>query len=448
MKILSSLKPVTRFSKGKFFAVFLVLIIAQIVDAIIGNLADIFRNFSISFWGVAVFTLIAAIYCFGQYFILEMVKGRNKEQKINRTHFNLLEKVVTVIQYILTAIMVFLVLQTIFASKYYTAELNIGVILSGGLAIYLMSLFAYWLLSWFRTRRALILLLYGLAMAMTAISVVGMVVQFSAILLEKPQVVTPISEVVFGAGPPLQQLANTVQSDSGIASFILIWAGTILLLRHNIHRIGKVKFWALLSTPIIIFSTSYLSLYQSSGWFNPTAAVVMPLLLIIFSGIAAATLIGFAFRSVAKPLIDITLIKDYMIITAYAFILFFATTLTSIGGVGYPPFGIVNVFLVGPFSFLILNGLYRSAISVAEDVNLRKSLRNTTEKELKLLDDIGTAQMNQEIERKVTQMTKANAALLTEQSGIEPSLTDGEIQDYLVHVTKEIQETITRGKKI
>jgi len=189
-----------------------------------------------------------------------------------------------------------------------------------------MSLFAYWLLSWFRIRRALILLLYGLAMAMTAISVVGMVVQFSEILLEKPQVVTPKSEVVFGAGPPLQQLANTVQSDSGIASFILIWAGTILLLRHNIHRIGRVKFWTLLSTPIIIFSTSYLSLYQSLAATiqtnNPMIGVVMPVLLIIFSGIAAAALIGFAFQSVAKPLSDTTLIKDYMIITAYAFILF------------------------------------------------------------------------------------------------------------------------------
>jgi hypothetical protein len=69
-----------------------------------------------------------------------MVKGRNKEQKLNRAHFNILEKFVTVIQYILTAIMVFLVLQTIFASKYYTAELNIGVIVSGALAIYLMML--------------------------------------------------------------------------------------------------------------------------------------------------------------------------------------------------------------------------------------------------------------------------------------------------------------------
>jgi hypothetical protein len=123
-------------------------------------------------------------------------------------------------------------------------------------------------------------------------------------------------------------------------------------------------------------------------------SIVLPVLLIIFSGIVAANLIGIAFRSVAKPLSDTTLIKSYMIITAYAFILFFATTLTSIGGVGYPPFGIVNVLLVGPFSYLKLNGLYRSAISVAEDINLRQSLRNRTKKELKLLDDIGAAQMS------------------------------------------------------
>lgn len=56
--------------------------------------------------------------------------------------------------------------------------------------------------------------------------------------------------------------------------------------------------------------------------------------------------------------------------------------------------------------------------------------------------------MNQEIERKVTRITKANADLLTEQSGIEPSLTDEEIRDYLAHVTNEIQERSKReGRK-
>ena len=222
-------------------------------------------------------------------------------------------------------------------------------------------------------------------MAGHIISLVGMVVLFNVVWLQKSTTMTPKSEVVFGADRSSQIAENTLQTDFGIASFILVWAGTVLLLRHNIHRIGKVKFWTLLSTPIIIFSASYLSLYQSLastiGTNNPTMSLVLPLLLIIFSGIASATLIGFAFRFVAKPLSDTTYIKDYMIITSYGFILFCSATLTS-ASPGYPPFGFVNVLLVGPFSFLILNGLYRSAISIAEDVNLRRSIKNAAKKEL------------------------------------------------------------------
>jgi hypothetical protein len=61
---------------------------------------------------------------------------------------------------------------------------------------------------------------------------------------------------------------------------------------------------------------------------------------------------------------------------------------------------------------------------------------------LKLLDDIGTAEMYKDIESKVTILTKANADLLTEQSAIEPSLTDHEIRDYLAIITKETQKKI------
>jgi hypothetical protein len=446
------LKPAFKFSNRKLFVFFLVVLIAQIVDETIGNLSDILRDFAISFWGVALFIAIAAIYGFGQYFILGMVRAKNKEQEIKRMHFNVIEKIVTVVQYVLTAIMVLVVLQIFFSSQYYVPVLNIAVTISGGLAVYIMSMLSYWFLSWFRINRALILLLYGLAVAMTAISVGAQVVLFNTDLLEKPLVVTPQSDVIFSVSDTakLSTWANTVQTESGVASFILIWGGTVLLLRHNIHRIGNVKFWILLSSPLVFFSSFYLSFYQSIAGTVPTedpmSSTVMPVLLIIFSGVAAATLIGISFFSVAKPLSNTTHIKDYMIITSYGLILFFTTTLTSIAGAGYPPFGLVNVLLVGPFSFLILTGLYRSAVSVAEDVKLRRSIKNTAKKELKLLEDIGTAEMYQEIEKRVTAVTKANADQLAQQSGIEPSLTDEEIRNSLAQV-KEIQDLLTNVKK-
>jgi len=66
---------------------------------------------------------------------------------------------------------------------------------------------------------------------------------------------------------------------------------------------------------------------------------------------------------------------------------------------GYPPFGLANVSYVGISSFLILSGLYNSAISVANDVRVRQSIKNSAINESKLLGSIGTAEMQQEISK-------------------------------------------------
>jgi hypothetical protein len=436
------------YSNRKIFVLFLILIVVQAIDATIGNLADIFRDFAVSFWGVALFVGFSIIYGFGQYFLLNIVKAKNKEQEIKRTHFKMLEKTVTAVQYILIAIMVFVVLQIIFASQYYTAVLNIAVTISAGFAVYILGLLAYWFLSWFVITKAPVVLLYGLAMAVSATATIGTLVLFNTILLDKQPIITPQSDIIY---PPPSSWANTFQTISGVVSFVLVWSGTVLLLRHNLYRIGRIKFWTLSSTPLIVFSTIYLSLYQVIGGSFPTddpiGSIVVPILFIIYSGIAAAILIGLAFSSIAKSLSNETSIRDYLFIVSYGFILFFTTTLTSIAGGGYPPFGIVNVLLVGPLSFLILTGLYRSAVSVAEDAKLRRLVRDTTKKELDLLYDIGSAETSKEIERKVMTVTKKNRDVLSQQSGVEPSLTEKEIQDLVSIIQKERKNRIKSDKR-
>jgi hypothetical protein len=43
------------------------------------------------------------------------------------------------------------------------------------------------------------------------------------------------------------------------------------------------------------------------------------------------------------------LLLSYMMVTGHAFILFFAATMATISAAGYPPFGFVNVLLLGPY---------------------------------------------------------------------------------------------------
>jgi hypothetical protein len=59
----------------------------------------------------------------------------------------------------------------------------------------------------------------------------------------------------------------------------------------------------------------------------------------------------------------------------------------------YPPFGLPTISFIGLASYLVLAGIYSSAISAAEDSKLRQSIRNFALKETKLLDSIGMAQM-------------------------------------------------------
>jgi len=128
-----------------------------------------------------------------------------------------------------------------------------------------------------------------------------------------------------------------------------------------------------------------------------------------------------------------------MIITAYGFILYFITGGATVLQAGYPPFGLANVSFVGLASFLILVGLYHSAISVAHDVKLRKIIKKSAMEESKLLVSIGSAQMEQEIQRRVLKNTKQQQDTLTQQTGVQSSLTEYEIKQYLTTVLREIK---------
>ena len=134
---------------------------------------------------------------------------------------------------------------------------------------------------------------------------------------------------------------------------------------------------------------------------------------------------------------------------------------------GIIPIGIANeisalqqTFGVAAHSFVFLSsylfsiGLYSLAISVSQDSSLRKSIRNSTMDVAKLLDIIGTPQMDQEIERRVLNTAKEEQSVLLKQTGIEPSLTERDMKQYLGTVLKEIKilknidEILRKGKDI
>ena len=420
--------------------------VIQIIDAVVGNLSDILRDFTISPVGISSFVTMAIIAIIGQYLLVGMAKNKSSQQIVKTIHFDTYRKSETIIQHSVVILMTIILFQILFYSEYSIFLIKIAVFTSFGFAIYSMGSLTGWFLMWFKIKKNFILLLFSMASLFIVFHLLSMVVLTVTILDEKTSVINSGSEVIFDPNLPgtLITLSNSLHTYFGVFAFILFWSATVVLLRHNIYRIGKTKFWILMSTPIVAFSGYYLVFFQSiagtpSILEDPINGIVIPVLIIICTGIIAIVIIGISFSFIAKPLKNNTVIKDFLTITSYGFILFFVTTLTSIGGAGFPPYGLINLILVGPFSFLIVNSLYRSAIAVSEDVELRRFIKNTANRELDLLGDMGTAQMYQQLENNVMEASKSNAFKLSQQTGIEPSLTDEEIKYYLKQVVMERQ---------
>jgi hypothetical protein len=150
--------------------------------------------------------------------------------------------------------MVLVVLQIFIVSHYYTNLLTASTVISYGLAVFLMSILAFRLL------------LYGLSAAAIIVNAVVTIIINAVPLLGKPAIVSPLSPVIFQTGfypGTAMSIVAMLQSNSDLGCIILTWAGTILLLRHNIRRVGKIKFWILVTLPLIYFGVYNISLYQS-----------------------------------------------------------------------------------------------------------------------------------------------------------------------------------------
>jgi hypothetical protein len=91
-------------------------------------------------------------------------------------------------------------------------------------------------------------------------------------------------------------------------------------------------------------------------------------------------------------------------------------------------------------SYFIMVGIYSSAISISEDSELRRSIRKFAIKESKLLDGIGIAHMEQEIQKRVLRLVKEQEETMVEQTGIQSSLDEQDMKLYLEQAINEVNK--------
>ena len=148
---------------------------------------------------------------------------------------------------------------------------------------------------------------------------------------------------------------------------------------------------------------------------------------------------GFAFFMAARK-IRVTPLKDYLVLAGLGLIFFFtANQAIVLNNLTYPPFGVAASSLLGLASFLVFLGIYGSALSFAQDTSIRRQVRDSASNEFRLMDRIGMSEVQEQISKRVTVITKNLTREMETETGIEPSLKDEEVQNYISEVINELK---------
>ena len=294
-------------------------------------------------------------------------------------------------------------------------------------------------------RSSIVILLYGISgVALAAAAALGIIGDLRN-LLTKDSVITPQTPVVYPSFDPgtLSTLISDMYHYADIISTLLVWGSTVLLLHHYSNRLtksGRRKYWILITLPIVYFLSTqvgFFDLYVAES----LSEAYYYYLFISLNSTAAAILFGLAFRIVAKSMRHSIAVREYMMISALGFVLLFISNQSTLIASPYPPFGFFTVCFMGLSAYLIYLGIYSAAISMSEDVKLRQLIRRSAIKESKFLISMGQAQMQQQLEKKVIQDAKDRAESITRQTGVELSLSERDMRQYLDVVLRKSSTT-------
>ena len=427
---------VSSFDGRKLLAIMAILAVVLTVESQIGTIADFIPEQLDSSQGIAAFIGIWGIVTVTQYYILAFVKLNNKESRATTGSLNLIHSIVIIAQFLLTGIIALVILQILIAQEYNTIMLYITLSISYGLWIVTLGFLAKAFFSWYKLRKNLMVLIFALSMVAYVINgVFGLYSEVDG-LAKRSSIIRTGDVAIFPESP--SSINNVYQIASSVG-YVLTWIATVMLLRPYIEKLGKLKFWSIMIVTMGYYLISF-PLF-SLGYFTPSenSNAMTNILIFSLSAIFTGILFGVAFLSVARTLKIGTPARNYMIIAAYGFLLFYIAGSAFVSQAAYPPYGLISVSFTGLSCYLIYNGLYFAAISVSQDMTLRQSIRKSVMEQSKLLDNIGTAEMEKEVQKRVLTVVKKTSADMKESTGVDASMNEGEMKDYVELVIKELR---------
>ena len=426
------------------------LIATILIDTSVVKINDLVDKFFIPMQSkLILFAVNSSLILILQYFLINYVENSFASNQLKKS---LKVKVIYIMFKaslgLLAALIGALIFQMFYYSYYYTSTSISIILLSYGIAAALIISLSLSFFSWYKSNHSRIVLLYFIAMLGIAFNLV-MTAAFVAVKVnDKPN---PAAEYVGSSGDisggKYQSLENVYRISSFVA-FFSIWITTAILMNSYREKlVNAIVYWVILSIPLVYFLITFFYQFFLANFLSSYLAVdpvTVSIILATFVSLSkpiGGLLFGVAFWKISRIVSYERNIRAYMFISGWGiFLIFSANQATTQIVAAYPPFGLATITVLVTAAFLMLLGIYNSAILVSTNNELRKSIyRHAVES--RLLRLIGHAEMESEIEKTVRKISKDKNLLeidAEQQRLLE--IDEKGVKEYLDLVIREVKK--------
>jgi len=402
-------------------ALFFILVISviTIIDSnVINFYAYTNKELSVSL-KIGIFTIFSIIFAMIAIVLLKTIESYDLMSSYKqRKARNLVRFTALASQFMVIAVLAVEILQMAFV-KMYNSNLTLLILFSSFVpSLLFILLLVVVLVRWFRSSKNFMIIAYAISFSFVFIylvlATVYVNVQYTstsewikAKSLHSILVNSSVSDLSFSFGVPLDALS--------LLSFVFVWVSTVALLRQYRNKIGRTRFWVIITIPLIYFlfpfETYFANFSETMLSGSPVIFSVIYILLFSATKQVGGILFSIVFLTAATKIKQPHLQNSLRIAAIGIAVVFSSLEINSLLYAAYPPYGVLTIMLLPLGSYCLFMGLFASARLASQDKKLRREFYQSAEKQLAFLQTLGKVQMENELEKNLKSILKRSSVL-------------------------------------
>jgi hypothetical protein len=396
------------------------------------------------------FAIIAAII---NTVLLLFVKRNDIQSRTTRSSlFRLAYIAALVVQYAILTVLIVAISEMLILHAY-SKILSLSIVyLSHFYAAGILVVLSITFIQWFRIVKSFSLLVYGVVFIVVLfILLLTIPLLTEQYMYHQPNLIYTADYLILVMNAPIP--SPDIAFIYGLGNYALplmivsSWVLTVSILKPYISRIGKIKFWAIVSIPLAYQLFTFI-VRDANLVSDPTLVdIIYSRQFQFLMGISyqiAGLFFAIAFLTIARKMRR-KLMKNYLVISSIGIMALFSSMQPGMPFyAAYPPFGLPTLLFLGLSSYMLLVGMLGTAANVSRDSELRREIYKDIQVNSDILKKMGMAEMQREMERRILPL--ADKIKLSDEMRNRMDPSEEDVKIMINEVLTEIHSKRSRVK--